>query len=374
MYTATAWIKADAAAGKPVQLVLRERGGAVGNQETSGAAVTPTSAWQQIAVSHTIAQGGRTGLDLFVKQANGAAGDAFLLDDVSLRLDPGPFKLTVTKAGTGAGTVTSSPAGIDCGQDCEQAYPNATSVTLTATPAGGSAFTGWSGACTTTAGTCAVTLDAAKSVTATFAPTTATLTVTKAGDGSGTVTSSPAGIACGADCSETYAIGAQVTLTAAPSQDADISTFEGWGGACVQAGTGPTCTLTLSENRGATARFRRVNAGVQVGRPPGLPVSGLPSLTATLTARDGCGAISHIDFGDQGRAFDNAVVSITAPTGGPREQRRGFTYVPPPGTMSVSLTIERAVQDGGATVNPVRLHDRCGEWHTFVGGGPNAFR
>ncbi len=77
------------------------------------------------------------------------------------------FTLTVTKAGTGSGTVTSSPAGIDCGAACTASFADGTVVTLTATPATGSVLTGWSGACTGT-GTCSVTMDAAKSATASF--------------------------------------------------------------------------------------------------------------------------------------------------------------------------------------------------------------
>ena len=77
------------------------------------------------------------------------------------------FALTVGKSGTGSGTVTSSPAGINCGSDCGESYAGGTSVTLTASPAAGSTFAGWSGACSGT-GSCNVTLTAAQSVTATF--------------------------------------------------------------------------------------------------------------------------------------------------------------------------------------------------------------
>ena len=77
------------------------------------------------------------------------------------------FALTVGKAGTGSGTVTSSPAGINCGSDCSESYASGTSVTLTASAAGGSTFAGWSGACSGT-GTCSVSMTAARSVTATF--------------------------------------------------------------------------------------------------------------------------------------------------------------------------------------------------------------
>ena len=76
--------------------------------------------------------------------------------------------LTVNKAGNGSGTVTSNPAGIDCGNGCSAAFAPNTVVTLTATPMAGSLFSGWSGACTGSGNTCQVTMDAAKSVTATF--------------------------------------------------------------------------------------------------------------------------------------------------------------------------------------------------------------
>ena len=80
---------------------------------------------------------------------------------------PQQFGLSVTRGGTGTGTVTSSPAGIECGVDCSEALDEGTVVTLTGNPSSGSTFTGWSGACTGT-GTCQVTMSAARNVTATF--------------------------------------------------------------------------------------------------------------------------------------------------------------------------------------------------------------
>ncbi|MBI3900024.1 MAG: hypothetical protein HY308_17285 [Gammaproteobacteria bacterium] len=77
---------------------------------------------------------------------------------------------------------------------------------------------------------------------------TYTLTLTKSG--SGGVTSAPAGIDCGSDCSESYASGAVVTLTAAPAAD---SIFSGWGGDC--SGSNLTCTVTLSAARNVSASF-----------------------------------------------------------------------------------------------------------------------
>jgi hypothetical protein len=79
-----------------------------------------------------------------------------------------PETLTVSTAGGGTGTLTSTPAGIDCGASCSHAYDYGSSVTLTASAAKGSSFAGWAGDCTGTA-SCVVTMQAAQSVTASFA-------------------------------------------------------------------------------------------------------------------------------------------------------------------------------------------------------------
>lgn len=75
------------------------------------------------------------------------------------------FVLSVTHAGNGS--VTSTPAGIDCGSDCSESYAAGTQVTLSASPQTGAVFAGWSGACSG-AGSCTVSMDAARLVTATF--------------------------------------------------------------------------------------------------------------------------------------------------------------------------------------------------------------
>ncbi len=167
---------------------------------------------------------------------------------------PSGFTLTVTKAGTGTGTVTSNTGGINCGTTCSATYTSGTRVTLTRTIGSGSTFGGWGGGvCSGTAATCVVTMSQARTVTATFngqQQQTYALTVTKAGTGAGTVTSSTGGINCGSTCSATYASGSVVTLTAAATSP---STFAGWGGACTNA-TG-TCTVTMSQARSVTATF-----------------------------------------------------------------------------------------------------------------------
>ena len=92
--------------------------------------------------------------------------------DTTATVDMGAFEfvvhaLNVARSGNGGGTVNSAPAGITCGADCTETLYFGTVVTLTATAASDSNFAGWSGACTGT-GSCTVTVNAAKLVTATF--------------------------------------------------------------------------------------------------------------------------------------------------------------------------------------------------------------
>ena len=200
------------------------------------------------------------------------------IKSVTATFAPVTYALTVAKAGTGTGTVTSTPAGISCGADCTEPYNTGTVVTLAAAPAAGSSFSGWSGACTGTA-SCVVTMNAIKSVTATFAPVTYALTVAKAGTGTGTVTSTPAGISCGADCTEPYNTGTVVTLAAAPAAG---SSFSGWSGACT--GTA-SCVVTMNAIKSVTATFAPVTYALTVAK------AGTGTGTVTSTpAGISCGA------------------------------------------------------------------------------------
>jgi phospholipase C len=95
---------------------------------------------------------------------------------VTATFDLSKVQLTVQQAGTGSGTVISTPSGIDCPSTCSAKFPKGASVKLTASPRTGSAFAGWSGACAGSA-TCAVALTSAKLVTATFNDRTANLSL-----------------------------------------------------------------------------------------------------------------------------------------------------------------------------------------------------
>ena len=253
---------------------------------------------------------------------------------------PTQYTLTVSENGTGSGTVTSSPAGIDCGSDCSEDYDENTQVTLTATPDTNSSFTGWTGACTNASGTCTVTMNAAKSVTATFntsAVTAATpLTVNKAGSGGGTVTSSPSGIDCGSDCSEAYDKNTIVTLTASANAD---STFTGWSGDC--SGTG-SCTVTMDSAKSVTATFDQTPSTQYT-----LSVTKNGSGSGTVTSSPAginCGSDCSEDYDE------NTVVDLTA-SAGPGSSFAGWSG-DCSGTGSCTVTVDSA-KSVTATFNQV---------------------
>ncbi|MFO0597668.1 MAG: hypothetical protein U0228_20345 [Myxococcaceae bacterium] len=205
------------------------------------------------------------------------------------------FDLTVVRAGTGAGTVTSSPAGVSCGATCTASFGSGTAVTLSATADATSTFSGWSGGACSGTGTCTVTLAAATTVTATFTRNRHTLQIVRAGTGSGTVTSSPAGVSCGATCSADFDEGSMVTLTATPD---GTSSFAGWAGACT--GSGP-CVVTLSAAASVTATFNATSSALTVIR------AGTGGGTVTSSpAGINCGATCSSSF------TASTVVTLTA--------------------------------------------------------------
>lgn len=157
------------------------------------------------------------------------------------------YLLAVSKNGTGDGTVSSSPAGINCAVDCNTMFDAGTLVTLTATPDANSTFTGWSGAGCSGTGTCVATMDALKNVVATF--TKPQYTVTTSMTGSGSIISSPSGIVCQPACSDIFDKGISVTLTAVPGSGLS---FGDWSGDCSGSGA---CNLSINGNKTVIARF-----------------------------------------------------------------------------------------------------------------------
>ena len=239
---------------------------------------------------------------------NDADGDGVLDDVDACPDDPGPasndgcplFTLTVELDGNGTGSVVSGEPGIDCPGDCTEDYDGGTPVELTATADPGSTFTGWDDPACPGTDPCIVTIDQARTITATFdldAIDTFTLTVELDGTGTGTVTSTDPGIDCPGDCSQDYDESTLVELTATADPG---SSFIGWDEPSCP-GTDP-CTVTMDQARTVTATF---DLQTQPNEPPVAEDQALSVPEASTTAFD-------LDVSDPD--FDPLTVTIT---GGP---------------------------------------------------------
>jgi hypothetical protein len=258
---------------------------------------------------------------------------------------PVTYALTTSKSGTG--TITSNPAGINCGSTCTYSYTSGEYVTLTATPGTGYTFSNWSGACSGT-GTCSVTMSQARSVTATFAvipqqPSSYSLTVSKTGTGAGSVTSAPAGIDCGATCSAAFSSGTGVQLTATPDAN---STFAGWSGACT--GT-DVCFVTMNDTKTATATFTAIPVAsdkktltvVKNGRGKVKSVSVADSQMNALAEGD----LEDIDCGDVCSAeyTEGTNVTLQAELDEPGYSFSGWSGGGCSGTGTCTITVDDAM-------------------------------
>jgi Divergent InlB B-repeat domain len=190
--------------------------------------------------------------------------------------------LTITKTGSGRGTVRSDDLRIDCGSTCSARYILGRASRLTATADAGSTFRGWtviglpsSNTCTGTTSPCDVTLSEDVTLVARFDLNQRRVSVRLAGTGSGVVRSSPAGITCGVACTGTFSEGSTVRLTATPSTG---STFAGWtGGGC--AGTS-TCDLVVpASDVSVTATFTQTPPAATTAA-----ASGVGETSATVAA------------------------------------------------------------------------------------------
>jgi len=184
--------------------------------------------------------------------------------------------ISVALAGTGAGTVTSSPAGINCPGTgtCSGSFATNNSVTLTATPNSASTFAGWSGAGCSATTPCSITLNSNQAVTATFTliptftVTGSALTPSTISAGSSATSTMTVTSVGGFDSSVAFSCSVAPAVVPAPTCSAPAVTP-------ASSGTPATATLTVSTT-GPTAALRPAS-----NRPSGLwyamwlPVAGL---------------------------------------------------------------------------------------------------
>jgi hypothetical protein len=250
---------------------------------------------------------------------------------------PGEPMLIVHKDGTGTGTVTSEPPGVNCGITCTFGFSGSPVVTLTAKADTFSEFTGWDGAgCSGSSYTCTLTMDAAKTVTATFTHVAYPLTVIKAGSGTGTVTSEPEGIDCGDTC--TAGMSGVVTLTATP---APLSSFTGWAGEECSTGT---CVVTMDAARTITATFETYTLYLPMISSHIEPVDIDPLYVAT----DG----DDSNPGTMAEPFETLDKAVSVVVAGQTIYMRGGTY-----SHTQTITLSQS----GNSVNMYRIWAYTGE-------------
>jgi DNA-binding beta-propeller fold protein YncE len=188
--------------------------------------------------------------------------------------------LSVLRTGPGAGTVVSSPFGLNCGSACVGEFETSEMPVLTAAAETGSRFAGWSGCPQVlAAGGCRVPMSADRTVTAEFEEfPQRTLTVVKQGTGFGAVHSVPAGIECGSACAAEFDQGATVALvelTAPPNR------FAGWSGCDSEPEPG-LCRVTMNADRSVSPSFELApvveEEEATSPRPPRPPVPAVPTL------------------------------------------------------------------------------------------------
>lgn len=206
-------------------------------------------------------------------------------------------------------------------------------MTLTATAAPGSVFTGFTG-CTASAANpsqCTAVVSGTTLVKANFA-LLMPLTVTLAGSGSGTVVSAPPGINCGAPggaCSASVASGVAIQLTASPATGSMLSGFTGCGSV-----SGNVCTVTVGSATAVTASFEAADVGAVV--------------TGWKTKKVGQARTTRVTI--EADQAVNVVVKITR-NGAVIASRTVNDFQP--GTRSVSVSIPRAVKGGKASLRVV---------------------
>lgn len=270
--------------------------------------------------------------------------------------------LTITKTGSGNGTITSLTSALNCGSTCQATFPNGNTVSLQANPLSDYYFAGWSGGgCSGNLNQCIVTLTADTTVTAKFEPLY-TLSLNITGAGSVSVSNSPVGAVCDLTCQVNFIPGT-VTLSATPSPG---SYFAGWsgGGATCSGSSSLTCATLLTTSMAITAVF-------EIQQPLNLKSMNFGRMghTATLLS-DGrvllAGGNSVVGEGYQvlssAELYDPTTGIFTLTKGEMRTPRVHHTA-----TLMHDGTV--LIAGGGSPGNTAEIYDPATETFTAVTGG-----
>lgn len=242
-------------------------------------------------------------------------------------------------------------------------------VTLIALPEPGAVFNAWSGACTGSAATLVHAVIGAQSCTATFALEPRTTLAVRV-EGAGSVSSVPAGIACGAACTITLPVSTRVTLTAAPAAG---QRFAGWAGDC--SGSAPSTDVLLAAARLCTARFE-ADAAPPPPPPPSLLPAGNLVLNPGFEGTVGAGGLPAV-----AGAWTGDATSASAGEGGvrPRGGARMLKFVATGPDASAALVSSQLWQvvDLSAWASEIARGDVLADasaWFHRVAGGAGTDR
>jgi hypothetical protein len=295
---------------------------------------------------------------------------------------PANAQLTVTLSGNGQGQVTTSPAGISCPGTCTASFSSGTQLTVTATPAAGSVFAGYSGACTTQTSkikgyekgasnsspspTCSFTASGNEVLTAAFnavapppppppPPSQISVTISPSpfpDEASGTVTSSPGGISCPGTCIASFAQGTTVTLTASGANPG--WQFKQWGGDGSCSGTKATCSITMgTKGNSVAANFTSQDVEYHGGPVLAVPVTQAifwgPSWSSASFAGDKISGIDSWYEGLSGSGYAGSLDEYTDVTG---------DKVSAQSTYRGHIVDTRAVGTDGTQVAPI-VQEAC---------------
>jgi len=247
---------------------------------------------------------------------NGSFSNSVYWAVIALELKPqsgaGPAQYTLTANASGSGSVSLNPL------PTNGTYDAGATVQLTATPAAGFQFSGWSGDLSGSTSPATITMDGNKTITATFTAITVTqytLTVNSVGSGSVSLNPPPT--------NGTYDAGATVELTATPAAGFQ---FSGWSGD-LSGSTNPA-TITMDGNKTVTATF-----------------TAIPVTQYTLTANPvGSGSVSLNPPPTNGTYSAGATVELTA------TPAAGFQFSGWSGDLSGSTSPATITMDGNKTV------------------------
>ncbi len=223
------------------------------------------------------------------------------------------YNLTVNKSGSGTVTSNAPHIEINCGSSCSASYDAGTSVILTAAASTGSTFTGWSGEGCSGTGTCTVTMDADKSVTATFALNTYTVTFNAGSHGSLSGTTIQTGIPYG---------GSATAVTAVPDIGYSFVNWTGTGG-FVTTATNPLTVTNVTANHTISATFASCSytispisnnfpasggtGSVQIFTDPGCSWTAANNDPSWITVTSGTGAGNgSVSYSVASNSYDNA--------------------------------------------------------------------